>query len=413
MKIFARAFAYRNYRLYFGGQAISIVGSWMQRIAMAWLVYRLTDSEILLGVVGFATQIPNLIIAPFVGVLADRYNRHRIIITTQFLAMIQALILAYLVLSNSIEVWHIIVLSILQGVIFAFDMPTRQAFLPDIVEAKEDLSNAIAMNAILFNVARLIGPMLAGIVIATAGEGICFLINGISYLSVIIALVMMKLKTRLPELRGHNLKEEFIEGARYSFGFAPIRAILQLLAIISVSALSYMILMPVFAKDVLNGDAKTMGYLMGAVGVGAIIGGLVFAMRKSIRGIGKNIVFSMVIFSIGIILFSQSTNLYLSMIFLAITGFGQMNIFSSCNTTLQNIVEDDKRGRVMAFYTASILGFLPFGSIIAGSMAELIGAPLTLVIGGAVCLMATFDFYRKLPALSKIIRPIFKELGVK
>ncbi len=380
---------------------------------MAWLVYRLTDSEILLGVVGFATQIPNLIIAPFVGVLADRYNRHRIIIVTQSLAMIQALILAWLVLTNQIEVWHIIALSILQGTIFAFDMPTRQAFLPDIVEKKEDLSNAIALNSILFNSARLIGPTIAGIVIATVGEGICFLINGFSYLSVIVALLMMKLKPRLVELRGHNLKEEFIEGARYSFGFAPIRAILQLLAIVSLSALSYMILMPVFAKTVLGGDAKTLGYLMAAVGVGAIIGGLVFAMRKSVKGIGKNIVLSTTIFATGVILFSLSNNLYLSMLFLAIVGFGQLNMFSSCNTTLQNIVDDDKRGRVMAFYTASILGFLPFGSIIAGSMAEFIGAPVTLIIGGIICLFAAFDFYRKLPALRKVIRPIFIELGVK
>ena len=385
----------------------------MQRIAMSWLVYRLTDSEILLGVVGFAGLIPNLIIAPFVGVLADRYNRLRIIIVTQFLAMIQALILTYLVLTNSVEVWHILALSIFQGIIFAFDMPTRQAFLPDIVEKKEDLSNAIAMNSILFNSARLIGPTLAGIVIAAFGEGICFLINGISYLSVIVALLMMKLKPRLVELRGHNLKEEFIEGARYSFGFAPIRAILQLLAIMSLSALSYMILMPVFARDVLCGDAKTMGYLTGAVGVGAIIGGLAFAMRKSVKGIGTNIVLSTVIFSIGIIFFSLSNNLYLSMVFLAIVGFGQLNLFSSCNTTLQNIVDDNKRGRVMAFYTASILGFLPFGSIIAGSMAELIGAPLTLIIGGIISLVAAFDFYRKLPALRKIIRPIFIKLGVK
>lgn len=385
----------------------------MQRIAMAWLVYRLTDSEILLGVVGFATQIPNLIIAPFVGVLADRCDRLKIIITTQSLSMIQALILAWLVLTNQIEVWHIIALSIFQGTIFAFDMPTRQAFLPDIVEKKEDLSNAIAMNSILFNSARLIGPTIAGIVIATVGEGICFMINGFSYLTVIIALVMMKLKPRLVELHGHNLKEEFIEGARYSFGFAPIRAILQMLAIVSLSALSYVILMPVFAKTVLGGDAKTLGYLMAAVGVGAIIGGLVFAMRKSVKGIGKNIVLSTAIFSTGVILFSLSNNLYLSMLFLAIIGFGQLNMFSSCNTTLQNIVDDDKRGRVMAFYAASILGFLPFGSIIAGSMAEFIGAPVTLIIGGIICLVATFDFYRKLPALRKVIRPIFVELGVK
>jgi MFS family permease len=385
----------------------------MQRIAMAWLVYRLTDSEILLGVVGFATQIPNLIIAPFVGVLADRYNRHRIIIVTQSLAMIQALILAWLVLTNQIEVWHIIALSIFQGTIFAFDMPTRQAFLPDIVEKKEDLSNAIALNSILFNSARLIGPTLAGIVIATVGEGICFLINGFSYLTVIIALALMKLKPRLMELRGHNLKEEFVEGARYSFGFAPIRAILQLLAIVSLSALSYMILMPVFAREVLGGDAKTLGYLMAAIGVGAIIGGLVFAMRKSVKGIGKNIVLSTAIFSTGVILFSLSNNLHLSMLFLAIVGFGQLSMFSSCNTTLQNIVDDNKRGRVMAFYTASILGFLPFGSIIAGSMAEFIGAPVTLIIGGIICLVAAFDFYRKLPALRKVIRPIFVELGVK
>jgi MFS family permease len=412
-KVFSRAFSYPNYRLYFSGQTISNIGTWMQRIAMGWLIYRLTDSELLLGILGFASQIPSLIISPFAGVLADRWDRHKIIIITQFLSMVQAFALAALVLTNRAEVWHLIALGVFLGVVFAFDLPMRHAFLPDMVEKKEDLSNAIAMNSLIFNVARIIGPAIAGIVIKVAGEGVCFIINGLSYLAVIIALMMMKLPPKTASMKQHDLKTEFIEGAKYSFGFAPIREILVLLSVISLTAIPYLILMPVFAKDVLKGDASTLGNLWGAVGAGAIIGGIVFALRKSVKGIGRFIAFSTVIFCVGLITFSLSKNIYLSMFFLALTGFGQIMMFSSANTSVQTITDEDKRGRVMAFYSASIMGITPFGNLIAGSFAELIGAPTTLLVASIICLLGAADFYRKIPGLRKHVRPIFIKSGVE
>lgn len=412
-QLFSRAFAYRNYRLYFYGQAFSVIGTWMQRIAMSWLVYRMTNSEILLGVVGFATNISDLLIAPFVGVIADRYDRRKIVIVTQSLAAVQALILAILVLTNSIQVWQLIVLSFILGTIFAVDRPARQSFINDIVEKKEDLGNAIALNSLLFNAARLIGPTVAGILVAVAGEGICFLINSVSYVSVLTALVLIRVKLTGISVKRPSMMKEFIEGARYSFGFKPIKAMLIIMAVVSFASLPYLLLMPVFAREVLHGDSRTMGFLMGSVGVGAVIGGIIFAMRKNVKGIGTHIAKAIIIMSVGLILFSQSTNLYLSMFFLAITGFGQINMFSASNTAIQNLAEDDKRGRVLAFYYTAILGIAPFRDILSGYSAEKISAPTTILIGAVISIFAAFAFLKQIPELRKIVRPIFISQGVK
>jgi MFS family permease len=412
-KLFSRAFAYRNYRLYFYGQGLSVIGTWMQRIAMSWLVYRLTESELLLGIVGFATNISDLLIAPLVGVIADRYDRRKIVIVTQSLAAIQALVLAILVLTNSIQVWQLIALSFILGTIFAVDRPARQSFINDIVEKKEDIGNAIALNSLLFNSARLIGPTIAGILVAVAGEGICFLINSISYVFVLIALVMIRVKLSVAPVKRQSMMTEFIEGAKYSFGFAPIKSMLIIMAVVSFTALPYLLLMPVFARDVLHGDSRTLGYLMGSVGVGAVIGGIFFAMRKNVRGIGTHIARAIIILSVGLILFSQSTNIYLSMFFLAITGFGQINMFSASNTAFQSIAEDDKRGRVLAFYYTAILGIAPFRDILTGYAAEKISAPTTVLIGAVVTVFVGLAFLKQIPELRKIVRPIFISQGVK
>jgi len=412
-KVFSRAFQYRNYRLYFTGQAISVIGTWMQRIAMSWLIYRITGSAWLLGVVSFTGQVPSLFLAPVVGVAADRQNRRSLIIITQTLAMVQAFILAALILSGTIKVWHIIVLSLFLGLVGAFDQPARQAFVQDMIEKKEDLSNAIGMNSLLFNGARFIGPSIAGILIAAVGEGWCFLLNGISYIAVIIALFMIRVKKlEIRAVQGRMIAD-FIEGARYSFGFEPIRFILIMLSIMGLMGLPYITLMPIYARDILEGDSKTMGFLMASVGVGAIIGAVMFAMRRSLRGIGTSIAVSTAVFSVGLILFSFSKSIWLSMICLAICGFGQITAFTSSNTSLQTIADSDKRGRVLAFYHASLMGVAPFGSLLAGALANSIGAERTVMIGGIVCFMAGVFFYLSIPKLRKTVRPIFIEMGVE
>ena len=412
-KVFSRAFKYHNYRLYFSGQMISVIGTWIQRIAMSWLIYRITGSAWLLGIVGFTSQIPSLILSPVVGVIADRQNRLQLIIITQCLAMLQAFVVAALTISNTIQVWHIISLSLFLGVVSAFDMPTRQAFVQDMIEKKEDLSNAIAMNSLLFNGARLIGPMIAGILVATVGEGICFLLNGLSYIAVIIALFMIRVKKREKPVTQRRFMDDFIDGARYSFGFIPIRYILINMSIIGFFGLPYITLMPIFARDILQGGPKTYGFLMASVGIGALISGSIFAMRRSLRGIGTAIAVSCTVFSIGIILFSLSPVLWLSMIFLVILGFGQITTFASSNTSLQTMADENMRGRVLAFYHAAIMGIAPFGNLIAGAAAEKIGAPNTLLIGGIVCLLGAFHFYLNIPRLRKIVRPIFMQMGVE
>jgi len=409
--IIFRSFQYRNYRLFFSGQSISLIGTWIQRIATPWLVYNLTGSALLLGVVGFAGQIPTFVIAPFAGVLTDRWNRYHILIATQIAAMIQALILAFLYFTGTIEVWHIILLSIFLGFVNAFDIPARQSFVIEMVEKKEDLGNAIALNSSMVNGARLLGPSIAGMLIAFTGEGICFLLNGLSYLFVIVSLLFMKVAPRKINNKNTSVLTELKEGFNYAIGFTPIRYIILLLALVSLMGMPYTILMPVFAKEILHGGSHTFGFLMGASGLGALTGALYLASRKSVLGLGKIIPLAAGIFGFGLITFSLSRYFLLSLILMIITGLGMMLEMASSNTLLQTIVDDDKRGRVMSFYTMAFMGTAPFGSLLAGWLANIIGTPNTILVGGISCILGALIFTRKLPELRKMIRPIYVRLG--
>ena len=407
------AFRSYNYRLYFIGQSISLVGTWMQQVAMSWLVYRLTGSAFLLGVVGFTSQIPTFLFAPVAGVLADRGNRRRLLIITQALAMLQAALLAAAVLSGVVQVWHIVVLSLLLGVVNAFDIPIRQAFVVEMVSQPEDLGNAIALNSSMVNGARLVGPTIAGLLVASVGEGVCFILNSASYLAVMLALAAMRLAPR-PQCRKQrrHVYQELREGFVYAFGFAPIRSILLLLALVSLTGMPYSVLVPVFAKQVLQGGAHTFGFLMTAAGGGALAGTVYLASRKSVLGLGRLIVLSAVLFAAGIAGFGVSTSLPLSLLSLVIAGFGAMTLVASSNTILQTILEEDKRGRVMSFFTMAFMGMAPFGSFGAGSMAGIIGLRDTLLLGAACCLVGAVMFARQLPHIREMVRPIYVRMGI-
>ena len=412
LRIIFRSFQYRNYRLFFGGQSISLVGTWMQRIAMPWLVYHITGSALLLGVVSFAGQIPTFILSPVAGVLTDRWNRYYVLIASQIVAMLQALALTWLYYAGTIEVWHIVVLSAVMGCFNAFDVPSRQSFVIDMVERKEDLGNAIALNSLMFNGARLIGPSIAGILLATAGEGICFLINAISYIFVIASLLMMKVAPRKRWKGSSHISKDMKEGFNYAFGFAPIRHVILLLALVSIMSMPYTVLMPVFAKEVLHGGSHTFGFLMGAAGVGALMGGLYLASRRAILRLGRIVPIAATIFGAGLIAFSLSRYYPLSLFLMIISGLGMMLHTASSNTILQTITDDDKRGRVMSFYTMAIMGTAPFGSLMAGGLARVIGAPNTILIGGAACILGALFFFRRLPELKNIVRPIYIKMGI-
>jgi MFS family permease len=388
-----RSLEYRNFRLFITGQSISTIGTWMQSVAMSWLVYRMTGSALLFGVVAFASQIPTFILSPFAGVFADRYNRHKIIIVTQILAMIQAGILAALTLTGHITVWQIITLGVFLGCINSVDIPARQSFLIEMVEKKEVLGNAIALNSAMFNASRLIGPTIAGIIVAVAGEGICFLVNSLSFIAVIVSLLMMRLnraERKIPEM---HVMQELKEGVIYAFNSKPIRLMLLLLSVISMLGMSYIVLMPVFARDVHHGGPGTLGILMAAVGVGALIATLWLASREKPPTLEGTVPIASAIFSASIILFALSRVLWVSVILLAVTGFGFLATTASFNTIIQNIVHDDKRGRVMSLYAMAFIGMAPIGSLIAGAIANKLGATDALLIGGFACLFATFVFY--------------------
>jgi len=407
-----RALRQRNYRLFFIGQGISLIGTWMQNIALGWLVYRMTNSVFLLGIVGFTGQIPTFFLAPFTGVLADRWNRHRMIVITQSLAMVQAFILAILTLTGIIGVWHIIALALLLGTINAFDIPIRQSFVVEMVERHDILGNAIALNSFLFNGARLVGPSIAGVLIGLVGEGMCFLINALSFLLVIIALLAMKIKPRKTHTARRHILHELKEGLSYARGFAPIRSILLLLALVSLIGTPYTTFMPVFARDIFHGGPYTLGFLMAASGSGALIGAIYLASRKSVLGLGRMIAIASSLFGSGLIAFSMSRVFPLSILFLLFIGFGMITQMASSNTMLQTIVDDDKRGRIMSFYAMAFTGTMPFGSLLGGSLASKIGAPDTLLIGGIVCILGSIMFARQLPALRPLVRSIYVKKGV-
>ncbi|MEG3973609.1 MFS transporter [Microcoleus sp. herbarium8] len=402
----------RNYRLFFAGQGISLIGNWMTQVATIWLVYNLSDSPWMLGLVGFTSQIPTLILLPFAGVFIDRWNRHRVIIATQVLAMVQSLALAFLALTGVVNIWQILVLSFFQGAINAFDAPARQAFVPEIVDKKEDLANAIALNASMFNGARLIGPAIAGLLIATIGSSYCFLIDGLSYIAVIAGLLAMKIKPR--QIAATNTKplQRLKEGFVYAFGFPPIRAILILLSLVSFAGMSHTILVPIFATKILHGDAETLGFLMAASGVGAFSGAIYLIGRKSVVGIGKLIAISPAVMGFGLIGFGLSRVLWLSLIMMLFVGWGFIIQFAAGNTFLQTIVEDDKRGRVMSIYTMAFFGVTPFGNLVAGGLANYIGSPNTVILGGIICILAAIVFSKQLPALKHLVRPIYQKMGL-
>ena len=413
MAFMFRALGHRNYKLFFSGQSVSMIGTWMTRIAMSWLVYRLTGSALLLGVVGFAGQIPSFLLAPFAGVIVDRWNRHHLLVATQFLAMIQSLALAVLALTGYIQIWHVIALSIFQGLVNAFDMPARQAFVVEMVENREDLPNAIALNSSLVNAARLLGPSIAGVVIAAVGEGWCFFIDGVSYIAVIASLLAMKVApSAIKAVKKTNVLQQFREGWDYVYGFPPISKILLLLAFVSLVGMPYSVLMPIFATDILHGGSHTLGFLMAASGVGALCGAVFLAARKTVVGLGRYIPRMAGLFGIGLIGFSISRVEWLSMILMVVTGLGFMVQMATSNTIIQTIVDEDKRGRVMSFYTMAFMGTAPFGSLLAGSLAAQIGAPNTLLIGGVCCVLGAVWFQRALPRLRQFVRPIYIEKGI-
>lgn len=407
-----RALAYRNYRLFFGGQSISLIGTWMTRLATSWLVYRLTHSAWLLGVVGFSGQIPAFLLAPFAGVWVDRLDRHRTLIVTQVLSMVQSLALAALALPGIITVREIILLSLFQGMINAFDMPARQAFVVQMIENREDLGNAIALNSSMVNAARLIGPSIAGLVIAAVGEGYCFLLDGLSYVAVIISLLLMRITPLSQPAIKKAVLHDLREGWSYVTHSVPIRSVLLLLALVSLMGMPYTVLMPIFAGSVLHGGPHTLGFLMGAAGVGALISALLLASRRSVLGLGRIIPISAALFGAGLIAVSASRVLWLSMLMMVVAGGGMMQQMAASNTILQTVVDDDKRGRVMSFYLMAFMGMAPIGSLIAGSAAARFGAPHTLLVGGVICILGASWFALHLPSIRTAVRPIYIRLGI-
>jgi MFS family permease len=407
-----RALRHRNFRLFFGGQTISLVGTWMTRIATAWLVYRLTGSSLLLGTVSFAGQIPTFLLAPIAGVLVDRSDRRRVLVWTQTLAMVQSLLLAWLTLSHRINITEVLVLSCFQGLINAFDMPGRQSFMVQMVEDRNDLSNAIAINSSMVNVARLVGPSLAGMVIAVSSEGWCFLVDGISYIAVIVSLLMMHVSALALRRATTTMFEQMREGWSYVSTFTPVRTILLLFALVSLMGMPYMVLMPVFAARVLHGGAHTLGFLMGAAGAGALVSAFSLVLRRSVRGLTKMIPIAAIVFGVGLFLFGLSHWLWLSLILMLLVGFGMLQGMTASNTIIQTLSPEDKRGRVMSYYTAAFMGMAPFGSLLAGSLAHWIGAPRTVMFTGSCCIAGGLWFWSRLPAIRREMRPIYEQLGI-
>lgn len=400
-----RAFGSRNYRLYFSGQLVSLLGSWMGQTAVLWLAYHLTDSPFMLGLTGFVTQAPSLFLVPIAGVWVDRLNRHKLLITTQVLSMLQSFALAYFVLTDSMTIGHLLVLGAFQGVLNAFDLPVRQALVIEFVEKRENLSNAIALNSSMFNLARLVGPALAGFVIAAYGTGVCFLIDGTSYAAVIGSLLAMKIAPQEKKAERRGALTEFKEGWNYVIGFVPIRVLMGLVMVISFAGFSFSVLAPVFARDVFHGDAKTLGSLMGASGFGSLLAALYLGTRQSVRGLGNVIVGGGGLLGMGLIGFSMARTLPLAMACLVAVGLGGVLMMASSNTVVQTLVDNDKRGRVMSFFTLAFMGTVPIGNLAMGSLGKWIGVSNALLAGGAICLLAAGAFYFLLPGIRAAAAP--------
>lgn len=411
-KVAFRSLQYRNFRLFFSGQGISLVGTWMHRITMPWLVYHMTGSPFLLGVVSFSGQIPTFILTPLAGVITDRWSKYNVILAAQVLSMIQAFILAVLCLSGTVQLWQIIVLAAGLGIVNAFEVPARQSFVIDMVDKKEDLGNAIALNSLIFNGARLIGPSIAGIILASSSEGVCFLINAVSYIFVIVSLLMMDKIDKRTKKKETNVIRELTDGWHYTFGYAPIRHLIILLTVSSLLGMSYSVLMPVFTKDVLHVGSNAYGFLMGAAGFGALLGAASLASKESVIKMGRIVPFSAMLFGFSLIGLAFSRSIYISLVLMLFIGLGMMMQTATTNTILQTITDDDKRGRVMGFYSMAIMGTAPFGSLLAGGMAKAIGTPVTILIFGTATVTGALYFLKKLPRLKLIVRPIYIKMGV-
>lgn len=392
-----RALRHRNFQLFFSGQLISLIGTWMQSVAQSWLVYRLTGSALLLGSVGFASQIPVFLFAPLGGITADRYNRRHIVIGTQVAALLLAFVLAVLTLSGKIQVWHVFVLASLLGVVNAFDIPGRQSFLVDMV-GKEDLMNAIALNSSMFNGARVIGPAIAGILVAKIGEGWCFFANAVSYIAVIIGLLMMRVQNPARASMASPF-EHMMEGFRFVNRTAPIRALLMLLGLVSLVGMPYVVLMPIFADKILHGGARGLGILMGATGVGALFGALTLAFREGVKGLGRWVALCCAGFGASLLIFSLSHSFWISVILLLPVGYCMMLQMACSNTLIQVMVPDALRGRVMAVYSMMFMGMAPIGALLGGALADRLGAQVTVAVGGMASVAGAAWFGLQLPKI--------------
>jgi len=406
-----RALKYRNYRLFFAGQGLSVVGTMMQQMAQGWLVYRITNSPLMLGLVAFAGQVPAFFLTPIAGLLSDRHDRRTIILISDIVQMVQAFILALLILTKTVQPWHILVLSIILGTAGAFEMTTRHAFVPEMVDNKEDLGNAIALNSVLFNMARLIGPALAGGIIALTGEGICFILNGVSFIAVIAALLMMDVKKRAQVEHKRPMKE-LIEGFKYVIGSVPLRDIIIIMAFTSLTGSAVLVLLPVFARDILHGGPQTYGFLTGAVGLGAMLAAFYIASRKTVRGLGTVILAGIFLFGAALVASAFSGNLYTAVVLLITAGIGTMLQMASSNTIIQTITDDDKRGRVMSFYLLSFSGFGPIGNLIAGWTAKVFGVRPVIAFGGILTLAAGVVFIFVLPKIREHLRAVYIKQGI-
>ena len=407
-----RALRHRNFRLFTFGQSISLVGTWMQQVAVGWLVYRLTESPLLLGVVAFVAQGPSFFLAPLSGVFADRYEKRRIVLVTQVVMMVQALSLAALVLSDQVTIGWIVVLMAVLGAATGFDIPARQSFLIEMVGDRDDLPNAIALNSSMFNAARLVGPAIAGVAVALVGEGWVILLNGLSYVAVIASLLLMRVPT--PHRRSHQgeVFRHMLEGFRYAYHAVPIRLLLTLVAATSLVGAPFSVLLPVVARETLGGGPETLGLLMSAVGLGALGGALFLASRSSVVGLGRVIAGGALLFGSALVGTALSQVLWLTLPLLMAAGFGMMSQMAACNTVLQTIVEDDKRGRVMSLYTMAFIGTAPLGSLLLGAAADRVGTAATIAAGGAVVIGAGALFGSRLPLIRRHVRPIYERLGI-
>jgi MFS family permease len=385
-----RALQYRNFQLFFSGQLISLIGTWMQNVAQSWLIYRITGSSLQLGAISFCGQIPIFLLSPVAGIVADRYNRHRVVIATQTASMVLALILAALTLTNTVQIPHIYVLAALLGIVNAFDIPARQSFMVEMV-GRPDLMNAIALNSSMFNASRVVGPAIAGFLVARIGEGWCFFANGVSYIAVIVGLLMMNVTPRIPEPAVSAVRH-LVEGFQYVAHNLPIRAILLLLGVISLMGMPYMVLMPIFADRILHGGAAALGSLLGATGIGALCGALLLASRRTVQGFGRGLAIACAVFGMSVVAFAYSRTYWISLPILVLAGFSVMLQMGASNTLIQTMVPDDLRGRVMALYSMMLMGMSPFGSILAGWGAARIGSPNTVALGGILCVIAAGVF---------------------